>query len=934
MARLSQGYVDDFGQEAVDRAAATATNDRKTNPALRRVKKQAPKASTPVTPGKGKVIVGKPVLMNAAPRAEAVTPPAPEPTYGGRPASELESASGSRIDEFHVSDQQLADMKKRLPVENTKKSEPEPLHESYARLNGKSVNEFSHSDLALADATNAMDKREGKVVPKENEVTQGQLTEASERDTVKSGKMAVAKEALEKGTKNEKIEVDPVPTSYVWDSKADKFGTRRGKRGIVKHVSEDQDDFIRAELTRKADLPPEPVGLGKGEFGRDGNKFERSTTDWQGKPADRADVLEAANIRAGRGPIPGTHNYDPNKTGGGPGTNRTQGKTERIAANAQARYDESADSPDRFEHPDVLAKEAQLAGTTIDDPKWKSKGHLHEDRARARIVVHGGVSEKAAMNLSGEGLIGVHDLVMNKKRFEEGRLGKKPYTYKGDEIKEGDLEETGRMVNGVKEERPVPKGRVFQRSAIEVPKGSGELVTKNSEDSDYTAGEIRPVHGHEGHVREQRKNADGSIRHVWVKRELPKNIIHAADEVVSHVNKFGRMSPRMAARNVAANRAKADEQNAVAGLTETPGIDKRNRYNRDGAETGANVTAAAVNQAQARSRANFAYDDRISASAIDEAEPTTSDSARSRATAMKIGDTLSDTFSGTRRKKGAIPVGKVKVEKVPVTGPSPEVKPTLPGVPAAAPKRSKQFTGATIPGTEGSARVALSTIDKPVAEGGTGRATEGVSLAGVPTLQTGEESGVDVSGGTKNPFARRLGDMDTAVVRTAGAPQVSEQFTRQDAMAALASAPVADKPKRTLVSRARKLTTEEAGLAKSVKDNDDKLLSSGQTRKQEARLRTLEPGTTVEHPIHGIGEVQSHDEDGVHVKFDNPINREGHRHVVGMNRNALKNLSAQTQVPNLRNQSQLDVAEPKEGVHEIPENKVDKQGNPKALDED
>ena len=37
MARLSQGYVDDFGQEDVDRAAATAAMDRKTKPSLRRV---------------------------------------------------------------------------------------------------------------------------------------------------------------------------------------------------------------------------------------------------------------------------------------------------------------------------------------------------------------------------------------------------------------------------------------------------------------------------------------------------------------------------------------------------------------------------------------------------------------------------------------------------------------------------------------------------------------------------------------------------------------------------------------------------------------------------------------------------------------------------------------------------------------------------------
>ena len=900
-------YVNDFGQEDVDRAVATAHNDLKTKPKLLRVKKQAPKASTPVTPGTGKVVKGKHVLMNAAPRAEATLPPAPTPTYGGRPAP-----AGTRLDEFHVSDQQLAEEKSRAAAGPIPKNPAEPdkdrvltAHAARKKANQKKYGQDTEPLTVLADR---------------NKLT-GEEAE-SEGKLIQAGKLADKKAKLEKGARSPKVEVSAPGVNYLWDSKADKFATR-GSRGQITHVTDEQDSFIRAELTRKADMGRKPKTLGAGQVGRDGQpKFIPSTTDWQGNTPTRSEVEEGAATRAQRGPNPGPHNVT-GQNMVAEGTNRPAGKTYRIAKNAQKRFDNAPDATDfEYEHPDVLAKEANLAGTDLNDPNFKSEGHMSEARTRARIIVHGGVKENAAKNLKGEGLLGVHDSIMGKKRFEEGRLGSgNEYTFSHENSGIGatDTFETGNKINGVNEERPVPIGHTFTRSRNELPKGSGELVTSNDPKSDYTAGEIRPLSGFEGYTRVRRDHGDGTFHHTWVENKLPKNIVHAADAIVEHVNKYKRISPKMATKDRLANRAEADKQNAIAGDTETYGIDTRNKRNRNGAPTGANVTATAQSQATGRARAAWATGDVQDAATIDAATPTESDSALSRARHIEAAKAFIDPKTPATDKITRLTTDPVAPSPAPAPGAA------IPAPVVAGTKPTRQFTGATIPGTAQSARVSLDTVDKPVAEGGTGKSNRVGRLRGVPTLDAGDESGVSVKGGRNNPFSGRVGTegtsfvpaMDTAVVRTAGDPQVSQQFTRHQAMAALASAPAPTQTPRKVVKKNSKLTKKEASLLETVKDNDETGLASGGTRASTSKKAFMYPhGTRITHPEHGGGHVIGSDETGLAVKFDsNPGDVVDLPHGE-VSREEEKNLTVPTR-GQFAAKPIKDTAEPREGVLDL-----------------
>jgi hypothetical protein len=973
-------YVNDFGQEDVDRAVATAHNDLKTKPKLRRVKKQAAAFIGPKTkPVAAKPVVGKPTLMNAAPRAEAVTPPAPTPTYGGRPAP-----AGSRLDEFHVSDQQLAEEKARAaagpipknPAEPEKDrvltahagrkkanqakygQDTEPLSEIDQRVKssqfvgpkiiGPKTQEeserkpFSSSDLSLALATAEADKaskiksgkklkRAGKggltVDDKQIASIRGQITEATDRESAQNGRISAAKDQLEKGARSPKVAPNvPKPsTKYVWDSKADKMGTR-GKRGKITHLSEDEDSEIRAGLTAAADA----------REGGQNRKFVPSSTDWQGKTPNRSEVEEAAATRAQRGPNPGPHNVT-GQNMVSEGTNRPAGKMYRAAANAQKRFDKAPDASDfEYEHPDVLAKEANLAGTDLNDPKFKSEGHMSEARARARIIVHGGVKENAAKNLKGESLLGVHDLIMGKKRFEEGRIGSgNEYTFSHENggIGATDTFETGNKVNGVNEERPVPIGHTFKRSTNELPKGSGELVTSNAPGSDYTAGETRPLSGFEGWTRTQRRAEDGTTRHVWVENKLPKDIVHAADTVVEHINKYKRISPKMATKDRLKNRAEADKQNAIAGETETYGLDTRNKRNRNGAPTGANVTATAQSQATGRARAAWATGDVEDAATIDAATPTESDSALSRARHVEAAKTFINPTGAAKVHRGEPKKGTVTrlstdpVAPTPAQAPGAAI-PTPPPLTGKKKKATRKFTGATVPGTSESARVSLDTIDKPVKEGGTGKSTNVRSLRGLPTLEAGDEAGVSVKGGRKNPFTGRVGNegtgfvpaMDTAVVRTAGAPQVSQQFTRQQAMAALASTPAPTQTPRKVVKKNDKLTEKESSLVKTVKDDDVTSLASGGTRSRTSgKAPMYAAGTRVTHPEHGGGHVIGSDETGLAVRFDsNPGTAVDLPHGE-VSREEDKNLRVPTR-GQFAAKPIKETAEPREGVLDLGEN--------------
>ena len=911
----AKGYVADFGAEDVYRAAATAKNIK--NP-LRRVKKQAAAFIGPKTkPVAAKPAVGKPTLMNAAPRAEAVTPPAPTPTYGGRPAP-----AGSRLDEFHVSDQQLAEEKARAAAGPIPKTPAEPdkdrvltAHAARKKDNQKKYGQDTEPLTVLADR---------------NKLT-GEEAE-SEGKLIQAGKLADKKAKLEKGARSPKVEASAPGVNYLWDSKADKFATR-GSRGQITHVTDEQDSFIRAELTRKADMGRKPKTLGAGQVGRDGQpKFIPSTTDWQGSTPTRSEVEEGAAIRAQRGPNPGPHNVT-GQNMVAEGTNRPAGRTYRAAANAQKRFDNAPDATDfEYEHPDVLAKEANLAGTDLNDPKFKSEGHMSEARARARVIVHGGVKENAAKNLKGEALIGVHDLIMGKKRFEEGRIGSgKEYTFSHEngDIGATDTFETGNKVNGVNEERPVPIGHTFKRSTNELPKGSGELVTSNAPGSDYTAGETRPLSGFEGWTRTQRRAEDGTTRHVWVENKLPKDIVHAADTVVEHINKYKRISPKMATKDRLANRAEADKQNAIAGDAETYGLDTRNKRNRNGAPTGANVTATAQSQATGRARAAWATGDVEDAATIDAATPTESDSALSRARHIEAAKAFIDPKTPATDRITRLTTDPVAPSPAPEPGAAIKaanedyVAPT-----GKKKKRTRKFTGATIPGTSESARVSLDTIDTPVKEGGTGKSTNVRSLRGLPTLDAGDEAGVSVKGGRKNPFTGRVGNegtsfvpaMDTAVVRTAEDPQVSQQFTRHQAMAALASTPAPTQTPRKVVVKNDKLSEKESSLVKTVRDDDVTSLASGGTRSRTSgKAAMYAAGTRVTHPEHGGGHVIGSDETGLAVRFDsNPGTAVDLPHGE-VSREEDKNLRVPTR-GQFAAKPIKETAEPREGVLDLGEN--------------
>jgi hypothetical protein len=900
MARLSQGYVDDFGQEDVDRAAATAAMDRKTKPSLRRVKKQAaPLIGPKVKPDAAAPVVGKPTLMTAAPRVDTTPPPAPEPTYGGRPAP-----AGSRLDEFHVSDQQLAREKTKTPknpadpgkdatlaaYESSKKrnvreygQETEPLavvkqrldSANQPKLNGKPVmgpkteeeasrKPFSSEDLTYALATAESDGDKGQIAS-----VRGQLTEATERETTSSGRVDAIKTRAEVGQKNAKTKQNPGMPSYVWDSKADKFGTR-GSRGKITHVSDEQDDLIRAELTRKADQPT----LGKGEVGRDGNKFEPSTTDWQGQTPSRAEVEEGAAGRAQRGPrtSAGEVTGDRITNEGGP----RAGKRFRQAQSQQDQYDRFTNTEEGYvdkDTPEVLEKQAQLLGKDVNDEDYQAPGSMTEHRARARIVVHGGVKEDVVKNIKGQALLDLHDTVMDKKRFEESRVGsgnEDVFSHESGHIKPGDLMETGNKLNGVNEERPVPIGQTFKRSKTELGKGAGELVTSNAPGSDYTAGEVRPLSGFEGHSRERRMNPDGSFRHVWVENKLPTDIQHASDRIVESVNKFGGFRPKQADKARRKTRAEADKQNAIAGETEEYGIDKRTRNRAAGGGTGANVEISAKNQAEMRARSAWAAGETQDAAAIAQAQPTTSDSVLSRATHAKKAKKLTKALAkaAARVHLGEPPMaseGLVREEKldtVPGATPQPEdgerfkaATTMRPGVSGSG--KSQQFRGATIPGTGRSTRVSLRTVETPVEEGGLGKATSDVNVSAAQEIQEGP---VDRSRGDSNPFARRTGDFDTVVVQGRGRPVLSQQMQRA-ALASTPAAAAAPAAPRTTVSSKRKLTAKESAAVEATTADDSKALvgrGAGGGR-GKAPVKLYANGTRVIHKDHGPGQVYGQD---------------------------------------------------------------------------
>ena len=958
MARLSQGYVDDFGQEDVDRAAATAKMDRETKPSLRRVKKQAPKKSSPTQTGKK--VVGRPVLMNAAPRVDATPPPAPEPTYGGRPASELESASGSRVDEFHVSDQDLAKSqvktpknpaepgkdqvldayaasKKRNVKEYGQETEPLPVVKqrldsaNQPKLNGKPVmgpkteeeasrKPFSSEDLTYALATAESDGDKGQIAS-----VRGQLTEATERETTSSGRVDAIKSRAEVGKKNPKTKQNPGMPSYVWDSKADKFGTR-GSRGKITHVSDEQDDLIRAELTRKADQPT----LGKGEFGRDGNKFEPSTTDWQGQTPSRAEVEEGAATRAKRGPrtSAGEVTGDRITTEGGP----RAGKRFRMAQSQQDQYDRFKDTETGYvdnEDPAVLEKQAQLLGKDVNDPDYKAPGKLTEHRARARIVVHGGVKEDVVKNIKGQALLDLHDTVMDKKNFEETRVGsgkEDVFSHESGHIKPGDLMETGNKLNGVNEERPVPIGQTFKRSKTELGKGAGELVTSNAPGSDYTAGEVRPLSGFEGHSRERRMNPDGSFRHVWVENKLPKDIQHASDRIVESVNKFGGFRPKQADKQRRKTRAEADKQNAQAGEVEEYGIDRRTRNRAAGGGTGANVEISAKNQAEMRARSGFAFGEIQDAAAIEQAQPTTSDSILSRATHAKKAKKLVKAMASASVHLGEPPkaseglVRDEKLETAPGATPQPEdgerfraATAMRPGVLGSG--KSQQFSGATIPGTGRSTRVSLRTVETPVEEGGLGKATSNVNVTASQEIQDGP---VDRSRGDSNPFARRVGDFDTVVVQGRGRPVLSQQMQR----AALASTPAATgaatapPAPRKIVKSSRKLSAKESAAVDATTSDDSKSLvgrGAGSGR-GKGPIKLYNQGDRVVHNVLGAGKVYGQDSEGnlsVHFDQDPTVRMDNISHKEVKQEN-----SGPVEVPSRNkraNQPIAETAEPSEG---------------------
>jgi hypothetical protein len=891
MARLSQGYVDDFGQEAVDRAAATAKMDRETKPSLRRVKKQTPKKSSPTQTGKK--VSGSPVLMNAAPRVDTTPPPAPEPTYGGRPASELESASGSRVDEFHVSDQDLAKSEVKLPknpadpakdqtlesyASSKKKNmaqygqETEPLPVVQQRLNGKPVTggkPFSSEDLTYALATAESDGDKGQIAS-----VRGQLSEATDRETTSSSRVDAIKTRAESGQKNKKVAQNPGMPSYVWDSKADKFGTR-GSRGKITHVSDEQDDLIRAELTRKADQPT----LGKGEVGRDGNKFEPSTTDWQGQKPSRAEVEEGAATRAQRGPrtTAGEVTGDRVTNEGGP----KAGKRFRMAQAQQDQYDRFKDTETGYvdnEDPKVLEKQAQLMGKDMNDPDYVAPGKLTEHRARARIVVHGGVKEEVVKNIKGQALLDLHDTVMDKKNFEETRVGsgkEDVFSHESGHIKPGDLMETGNKLNGVNEERPVPIGQTFKRSKTELGKGAGELVTSTASGStDYTAGEIRPLSGFEGHSRERRMNADGSFRHVWVENKLPADIQHASDRIVESVNKFGGFKPKRADKARRKTRAEADKQNALAGEVEEYGIDKRTRNRAAGGGTGTNVELSAKNQAEMRVRSKFAFGEVEDAATIEQAQPTTSDSILSRASHAKKTKRLTKVMASANVHLGEPPkaseglVRDEKLETAPGATPQPEDGERFRAAVAAAPapaRKSQQFSGATIPRTGRSTRVSLRTVETPVEEGGLGKATSNVNVTASQEIQDGP---VDRSRGDSNPFARRVGDFDTAVVQGRGRPVLSQQMQR----AALASTPAAaPAAPRTMVKSSRKLSSKESAAVEATTADDSRALVSRGAGggRGKGPIKLYNQGDRVVHKELGAGKVYGQDSEGnLSVHFD------------------------------------------------------------------
>jgi hypothetical protein len=358
-------------------------------------------------------------------------------------------------------------------------------------------------------------------------------------------------------------------------------------------------------------------------------------------------------------------------------------------------------------------------------------------------------------------------------------------------------------------------------------------------------------------------NPDGSFRHVWVENKRPADSQHASDRIVESVNKFGGFRPKKADKARRKTRAEADKQNAIAGEVEEYGIDKRTRNRAAGGGTGENVELSAKNQAEMRARGKFAFGEVEDASTIEQAQPTTSDSILSRASHAKKTKRLTKVMASANVHLGEPPkaseglVRDEKLETAPGATPQPEDGERFRAAVAAAPapsRKSRQFTGATIPGTGRSTRVSLRTVETPVEEGGLGKATSGVNVSASQEIQDGP---VDRSRGDNNPFAKRVGDFDTAVVQTRGLPVLSQQMQR----AALASTPAAaPAAPRTTVKSSRKLSAKESAAVDATTADDSRtLVTRGGGGRGKAPIKLYAGGTRVIHKDHGPGSVYGQD---------------------------------------------------------------------------
>jgi hypothetical protein len=269
-----------------------------------------------------------------------------------------------------------------------------------------------------------------------------------------------------------------------------------------------------------------------------------------------------------------------------------------------------------------------------------------------------------------------------------------------------------------------------------------------------------------------------------------------------------------------------------------------------------------------RARSGFAFGEVQDAATIEQAQPTVSDSILSRASHAKKTKKLTKAMASANVHLGAPPMasaGEVREEKLDtVPGATPQTDDgerfraaTTMRPSASGSGKSKQFSGATIPGSGRSTRVSLRTVETPVAEGGLGKATSNVNVTASQEIQDGP---VDRSRGDSNPFARRVGDFDTVVVQGRGRPVLSQQMQRA-ALASTPAAAAAPAAPRTTVSSKRKLNTKEQAVVDATTADDSKALvgrgAGGGRGKGPVKLYAN--GTRVLHKDHGPGQVYGQD---------------------------------------------------------------------------